>query len=186
MTADQTLKDADHRMDQAIEAMKHDFSTYRTGRASPVLLERITVDYYGTETPLNQVANVSTPEARQLMITPYDKNLLGAIEKAIQRSDLGINPTNDGQNIRLIFPPMTEERRKELVKQVNARAEQACVAIRNVRHHALDHLKALQKNKEITEDDLKGLETKVQKLTDSHIDTVHELQKKKDAELMEI
>lgn len=186
MTVEEIFKDCEHRMDQAIEAMKHDFSTYRTGRASPVVLDRIHIDYYGVETPISQVANVSTPEARQLMITPYDKNMMGAIEKAIQRSDLGINPTNDGQNIRLIFPPMTEDRRRDLVKQVNQRAEQACVAVRNVRHHALDHLKAAKERKEITEDELKAHETRVQKITDGHIATVHEVQKKKDAELMEV
>lgn len=166
--------------------MLHDFSTYRTGRASPILLERIHVDYYGVETPITQVGNVSTPEARQLLITPYDKSMLGPIEKAILKSDLGINPNNDGTAIRLIFPAMTEERRKELVKQVNQRAEQACVAIRNVRHHAIDHLKTMQKNKEITEDDLKGHETRVQKQTDAHIAKIHDLQKKKDTELMEV
>jgi ribosome recycling factor len=186
MTVPEIFQDAEHRMDQAISAMLHDFSTYRTGRASPVILERVTVDYYGTDTPISQVANISTPEARQLMITPYDRSMLGPIEKAIQKSDLGINPNNDGANIRLNFPPMTEERRRELVKQVNQRAEQACVAVRNVRHHALDHLKALEKAKEISQDELKGHEQKVQKLTDTHIAKVHELQKKKDEELMEV
>lgn len=186
MTLEEIFVDCEHRMDQAIEAMLHDFSTYRTGRASPALLDRIVVDYYGVDTPISQTANISTPEARQLLITPYDKSMIGPIEKAIQKSDLGINPSNDGASIRLSFPPMTEERRKELVKQVNARAEQACVAIRNVRHHAIDHLKALQKSKEISEDELKTNETKVQKHTDTHIAKVHDLQKKKDAELMEV
>lgn len=186
MTVNEILQDAEHKMDQAIKAMLHDFSTYRTGRASPVILERVTVDYYGVETPLTQVANVSVPEARQLLITPYDKNMIGTIERAILKSDLGINPNNDGAAIRLNFPPMTEERRKELVKQVNQRSEQACVAVRNCRHHALDHLKALQKGKEISEDELKGHEAKVQKMTDTHIANVHDHQKKKDAELMEI
>ncbi len=186
MTVEEILTDADHRMDQALDAMKHDFSTYRTGRASPVLLERIMVDYYGVETPVSQVGNVSTPEARQLMITPYDKNLMSVIERAILKSDLGINPTNDGVNIRLIFPPMTEERRKEMVKQVNARTEQGCVAVRNVRHHAMEHIKAAKDRKEITEDEQKSLEQRVQKLTDGHVAKAHELQKKKDAELMEV
>lgn len=186
MSVESILQDAEHRMDQAIEAMKHDFQTYRTGRANPVILERVKVDYYGVETPVTQVGNVSVPEPRQLMITPYDKSMLGVIEKAIQKSDLGINPTNDGANIRLNFPQMTEERRREMVKQVNARAEQACVAIRNVRRDAHHHLDALQKNKEITEDDLKSQKGKVDKLTDKHIDNVHEIQKKKDQELMEV
>lgn len=183
---DDILQDADRRMKQAVEAMIHDFSTYRTGRANPLVLERVHVDYYGVETPLNQIANISVPEPRQLLITPYDKSLLGGIERAIIKSDLGINPNNDGANIRLNFPQMSEERRKELVKQINNRAEQACVAIRNVRRDANEHLKAAQKNKEIGEDDEKQFETKIQKMTDKHIADVHELQKKKDAELMEV
>ncbi len=183
---DDILQDADRRMKHATEAMVHDFSTYRTGRANPVVLERVHVDYYGTETPLNQIANISVPEPRQLLIAPYDKSLLGPIERAIIKSDLGINPNNDGANIRLNFPQMSEERRKELVKQINSRAEQACVAIRNVRRDANEHLKAAQKNKEIGEDDEKQFESKIQKLTDKHIADVHELQKKKDAELMEV
>lgn len=183
---DEILQDAERRMKHAVEAMSHDFSTYRTGRANPVVLERVHIDYYGVETPLNQVANISVPEPRQLVITPYDKSMLGPIEKAIMKSDLGINPNNDGINIRLNFPQMSEERRKELVKQVNARAEQACVAIRNVRRDANEHLKGAQKNKEIGEDVEKQFETKIQKSTDKFIAEVHDLQKKKDAELMEV
>jgi ribosome recycling factor len=186
MTTEEIVKDAEHRMKHAIEAMMHDFGTYRTGRANPMVLERVHVDYYGVEIPINQVANISVPEPRQLMITPYDKSSLGAIERAILKSDLGINPSNDGQNIRLNFPQMTEERRKEMVKMVNQRAENACVAIRNVRRDAIDHLKAAEKKKEISEDDLKRLEDRVQKLTDKYVAEAHELQKKKDAELMEV
>ncbi|MBX3118757.1 MAG: ribosome recycling factor [Fimbriimonadaceae bacterium] len=186
MTPQEILQDADKRMSHAVEVMLHDFSTIRTGRANPAVLERVHVDYYGTDTPVNQVANVSIPEPRQLMITPYDKNMIGTIEKAIMKSDLGITPMNDGQNIRLVFPQMTEDRRKDLVKQVNARAEQACVAIRNVRRDANEHLKAAEKRKEMSEDDLKGHETTIQKYTDKHIADVHEHQKKKDAELMEV
>lgn len=186
MNAEQILQDADRRMKHAIEAMVHDFSTYRTGRASPAVLERVHVDYYGTETPINQVANVSVPEARQLLIQPYEKSMVPVIERAILKSDLGISPTNDGTGIRLIFPQMTEERRKEMVKQVNARAEQCIVAIRNVRRDANDHLKQLQKNKELSEDDLKGWETKVQKITDKYVEETHGVQKQKDAELMQV
>ena len=186
MTADQIIKDAENRMKHAIEAMTHDFASYRTGRASPSVLERVHVEYYGVETPVNQIANISTPEPRQLLIAPYDKSSLGAIERAILKSDLGINPVNDGTGIRLNFPPMTEERRKDMVKQVNARAEHAAVAIRNVRRDANDHLKAAQKNKEISEDDLKHHEQKIQKITDKYIADVHDLQKKKDGELMEV
>lgn len=186
MTVDQIIKDAENRMKHAIEAMSHDFASYRTGRAAPSVLERVHVDYYGTETPVNQIANISTPEPRQLLIQPYDKSSLAAIERAILKSDLGINPVNDGTGIRLNFPQMTEERRRDMVKQVNARSEQGAVAIRNVRRDANEHLKTAQKNKEISEDDLKQLEAKIQKLTDKYIADVHDLQKKKDAELMEI
>src|SRR5579862_6513784 len=168
MTTDSIYKDAEHRMKSAVDAMVHDFSSYRTGRASPSVLERVHVDYYGTETPVNQIANVSTPEPRQLLIQPYDKTALAAIERAILKSDLGINPVNDGTGIRLNFPQMTEDRRKEMVKMVNGRSENAVVAIRNVRRDANDHLKAAQKNKEISEDDLKHHEAKVQKFTDKY------------------
>ena len=185
-TAQEILDDAEHRMKQAIESMVHDFSTYRTGRASPAVLERVHVDYYGVETPISQVANVSVPEPRQLLIQPYDKSTIPLIEKAIMKSDLGINPNTDGNGIRLIFPQMTEERRKDMVKQVNTRAEHAAVAIRNVRRDANEHLKTMQKNKLMSEDDLKGHEAKVQKLTDKYVEDAHVLQKKKDQELMEI
>jgi ribosome recycling factor len=186
MTTEEIVKDAEQRMKHAIEAMAHDFTTYRTGRASPSVLERVHVEYYGVETPVNQIATISIPEPRQLMITPYDKTALAAIERAILKSDLGINPSNDGQNIRLNFPQMTEERRKEMVKMVNSRAENACVAVRNVRRDAIEHLKSAEKKKEISEDDLKRLEDRVQKLTDKFVAEAHELQKKKDAELMEV
>lgn len=173
-------------MKHAIDAMVHDFGTYRTGRASPSVLERVHVEYYGVETPISQLANISVPEPRQLLIQPYDKSSVAAIERAIMKSDLGINPNNDGTGIRLNFPQMTEERRRDMVKQVNARAEQAIVAIRNVRRDANDQYKQLQKNKEISEDDLKSWEAKVQKSTDKFVEQVHDLQKKKDAELMEV
>jgi ribosome recycling factor len=178
--------DAERRMRHAIDAMLHDFSTIRTGRATPALLERITVEYYGADTPLSQVSNITVTDARTLTISPYEKNLLGPIEKAIMKSDLGINPNNDGQNIRLIFPQMTEERRKELVKQVNARAETCVVAIRNVRRDANDHAKKAIKEQHLSEDDLKSFEAKVQKLTDKFVEETHALQKKKDTDLMEV
>lgn len=186
MTVDQIFKDAESRMKHAVEAMVHDFASYRTGRASPSVLDRVHVDYYGVETPVSQLANVSVPEPRQLLIQPYDKSGLAAIERAILKSDLGINPVNDGTGIRLNFPQMTEERRRDMVKQVNGRSENAIVAIRNVRRDANEHLKAAQKNKEISEDDLKHHEAKIQKITDKFIADVHDLQKKKDAELMEV
>ncbi len=186
MTADQMLKDGDHRMKQALEAMLHDFASYRTGRANPAVLDRVHVEYYGTETPMNQIANISIPEPRQLMITPYDKSSLASIERAILKSDLGINPSNDGINIRLNFPTMTEERRKEMVKQVNSRTEAACIAIRNVRRDVIEHLKGLEKEKELSEDQLSSNEKKVQELTDRHIAQAHTLQKQKEEELLEV
>lgn len=186
MSADSILKDAEHRMKQAVEAMVHDFGTYRTGRANPSVLERVHVEYYGSEVPLNQIANISVPEPRQLLIQPYEKQMTPIIERAIQKSDLGINPVNDGTGIRLNFPQMTEDTRKAMVKQVNARAEQACVAIRNVRRDAIDHLKGLEKKKELTEDTLKHEEQKVQKITDKYIEQAHDLQKKKDQELLTV
>lgn len=186
MSVDTILQDAEHRMKSSVDAMVHDFSTYRTGRASPAVLERVHVEYYGVETPINQIANVSVPEPRQLLIQPYERNMVVVIERAIMKSDLGINPINDGTGIRLTFPQMTEERRKDMVKQVNVRTEQACVAIRNVRRDAIEHLKGLQKNKEINEDDLKHHEVTVQKYTDKFIAQAHDLQKKKEHELMEV
>jgi ribosome recycling factor len=186
MSVSDIFKETEHKMKAAIDAMTHDFASYRTGRASPAVLERVHVDYYGTETPLNQVANISVPEPRQLLIQPWERNMIPAIERAIMKSDLGINPVNDGTGIRLNFPQMTEERRKEMVKQVNARTEQCRVSIRNVRREAIDHLKALEKKKEITEDEVKGNETKIQKLTDQYIAQADDLGKKKDAELMQV
>lgn len=186
MSVNQILKDAEHKMQSAIDAMTHDFASYRTGRASPAVLERVHVDYYGTETPITQVANVSVPEPRQLLIQPYDRSMVPAIERAIMKSDLGINPVNDGSGIRLNFPQMTEDRRKEMVKQVSARTEQARVAIRNVRREAIDGLKGLEKKKEITEDEVKGQESKVQKITDAAVHKADELGKKKEAELMQV
>jgi ribosome recycling factor len=144
------------------------------------------VDYYGVQTPVSQVATVSVPEPRQLMLSPYDKSMLGTIERAILASDLGVNPNNDGQNIRLIFPEMTEDRRKELVKQVHNRTEEACVSIRHARREAIDLLKKAKEAKEMGEDDEKRYEKEVQTLTDKYIDHAHELQKKKDDELMHI
>lgn len=173
-------------MKKATEAMQHDFARIRTGRANPLVLEPITVDYYGVQTPVSQVATVSVPEPRQLMLSPYDKSMLGTIERAILASDLGVNPNNDGQNIRLIFPEMTEDRRKELVKQVHNRTEEACVSIRHARREAIDLLKKAKEAKEMGEDDEKRYEKEVQTLTDKYIDHAHELQKKKDDELMHI
>jgi ribosome recycling factor len=149
-------------------------------------LDRVHVEYYGTETPITQIANVSIPEPRQLLIQPYEKHMTPVIEKAIMKSDLGINPVNDGSGIRLTFPSMTEDRRKEMVKQVHARTEQCKVAIRNVRRDANDAIRALEKKKEITEDDVKGNETRIQKLTDTYSAKGEEIGKKKEAELLTV
>lgn len=173
-------------MKSAIEAMIHDFATYRTGRANPAILDRIAVDYYGSDTPINQVANISTPDPRTLMITPWEKNMLSVIERAILKSDLGINPTNDGVCIRLALPQMSEDRRRDLAKQVAQRTEQAVIAIRNVRRDAIHQEQAKLKAKEISEDELKAFENKIQKSTDKFVDEAHTLQKKKEAELMEV
>lgn len=186
MSVSDILKDCEQRMKSAIDAMTQDFSSYRTGAANVAVLDRVTVDYYGTESPVTQVASVSKPEPRQLLITPYDKSMTPMIERAIMKSDLGINPVSDGQGIRLNFPAMTEDRRKEMVKQVHARTEQGRVSIRNVRREAMDGFKSLQKAKEITEDDVKGHETKVQKLTDQFVAQADDLGKKKEAELMQV
>ncbi|MBS1705812.1 MAG: ribosome recycling factor [Armatimonadetes bacterium] len=183
---EELYQDAERRMKHAIEVMVHDFQTIRTGRANPIVLERVHVEYYGAETPLNQIANINITDPRQLTIQPYEKNMLGVIEKAILKSDLGITPTNDGTAIRLNFPPMSEDRRKEMVKQVNHRSEQAIIAVRNVRRDAIEHAKTKQKNKEISEDDLKAFEAKIQKLTDKYVEESHAVSKKKDAELMEV
>lgn len=180
------VKHAEDLMKKATEAMQHDFARIRTGRANPLVLEPIHVDYYGVQTPVSQVATVSVPEPRQLMLAPYDKSMLSVIEKAIQASDLGVNPTNDGQNIRLIFPEMTEERRKELVKQVHNRTEECAVSIRHARREALDQLKKAKDAKEMGEDEEKRYDKEVQALTDKYIEHAHELQRKKDDELMHI
>jgi ribosome recycling factor len=186
MSANEIFKDVEHRMQSALDAMTHDFSSYRTGRASPAVLDRVHVDYYGTETPISQLANISVPEPRQLLIQPWDKSTIALIERAIIKSDLGMNPNNDGTGIRLNFPQMTEERRKDLVKQVHARLETCKVAIRNVRRDANDQFKAMVKNKEIGEDEEKGNETRIQKLTDQYVAKADELGKSKEQELMTV
>src|SRR5207249_1766458 len=163
-----------------------EFGSIRTGRASPVFVEKLRVDYYGSEVPLQQLAGFSVPEPRLLVISPYDKNAIKAIEKAIQSSDLGITPSNDGQVIRLSFPPLTEERRKELVKQVHHRVEEGRVAVRNVRRHHKDDLEKLEREGTISEDDLARSEKELQKLTDRFVAEIDEIQRHKEQELMEV
>jgi ribosome recycling factor len=186
VTVDGSLKDADHKMDQALVHLREDLSSIRTGRASAAVLARVTVEYYGTPVPLNQLASVNVPEPRLLVIQPFDKNSIAQVEKAIQQSDLGITPSNDGQVIRLAFPPLTEERRKELVKQVHHRAEEGRVAVRNVRRHAKDDIEKLEREHLISEDDLSRGEKELQKLTDRYVGEIDEIQRHKESELMEV
>ena len=179
-------KEFDAKMQKTIDVVMSDFASVRAGRANAAVLDKITVDYYGAPTPLNQVAAISSPDPRSLMIQPWDSTLLKAIEKAIQTSDLGINPQNDGKVIRLAFPQLTEERRKELTKQVRKYAENGKVAIRNVRREAMDKLKALQKKSEITEDDCKDFEKELQDMTEKRCKQIDELTAKKETELMAV
>ncbi len=177
---------AKEKMTKSISALNSEYNSIRAGRANPAVLDSIRVDYWGVPTPVNQMAAVSVAEARILVIQPWDKSALKLIEKAIQTSDIGINPQNDGTVIRLTFPPLTEERRKVLVKEVKATAENSKVAIRNIRRDALEKLKTMKKNSEITEDDLKYGETEVQKITDDFIKQVDSVASAKEAEIMEI
>ncbi len=174
------------KMDDVIERLEKELANIRAGRANPSVLDRVSVDYYGVDTPINQVAAVATPEARTLTITPWDPSLMSLIEKAILKSDLGLNPSNDGRTMRLNFPAPTEERRKALSKEVHTYCEEAKVAVRNVRRDAIDKFKAMKKSSEITEDDLKDLENEVQKITDKKIKLLDEIYSKKNKEIMEI
>ena len=179
-------KEFENKMKKTCEALTTQFATIRAGRANTAVLNPITVNYYGVDTPLLQVASVSTPDPRSLMIQPWDGSLLKAIEKAILASDLGINPQNDGRAIRLVFPPLTEERRKDLVKQTKKYGEEAKVAIRNIRRDAIDKFKKQQKASDITEDDYKIAEKDIQKLTDDYIKEIDKITERKDKELSEI
>ncbi|MBR5536430.1 MAG: ribosome recycling factor [Clostridia bacterium] len=174
------------KMEKTIEVMKHEFNTIRAGRANVAVLDKITVDYYGAPTPIQQIASVSTPEPRMLAIQPWDASALKLIEKAILASDLGINPTNDGKIVRLLFPQLTEERRRELTKEVKHMAENGKIAVRNIRRDAIDHFKKAQKASEITEDELKLLEKEMQDLTDKYVKEVDVESAKKEKELMEL
>ena len=180
------FKDFARRMDKALDHLNEEFGAVRAGRANPKVLDRITVEYYGSETPLNGVATISSPDARTLVIQPWDTKLLKDIAKAIQVSDLGINPQNDGRVIRLVFPQLTEDRRKELVKQVKKYAEDAKVAMRNIRRDGMDYIKKLKKNSEITEDDQKKAEKDLQDLLDKYIKKVDAATAAKEKELMAI
>jgi ribosome recycling factor len=183
---DDLFGDAERRMQRAVEALKQDIASIRTGRASSALIERITVDYYGTPTPINQVASISIPEARLLVIQPWDRKMLVDIEKAIQKSDLGINPNNDGQVIRLAIPPLNEERRREMVRTLHKKLDEHKVAIRNVRRDAQDKLRDREKKKEVSEDELKRSTERLQKLTDRFIDEMDKVGKTKELEILEV
>lgn len=178
--------DAKLRMDKAIDSLGRELAKLRAGRANPAILDRVTVEYYGAQTPLNQLSSVTVPEARLLLITPYDKTAIGNIEKAILKSDLGLTPSSDGQVIRIIIPALTEERRKDLVKIVSKTAEESKVAVRNIRRDANDELKKQKNDGELTEDDLRSATDEVQKLTDSYITKVDAKAKEKEQEIMEV
>ena len=186
MTVDSALKAATEKMDKAIAVLKDELAGVRTGRATPALLQRVVVDYYGTPVPIQQLASFSVPEPRTLVISPFDRNAIAAMEKAIMGSDLGITPGNDGTVIRLSFPPLTEERRKELIKLVHHRGEEGRVAVRNIRRHSKEELEKLEREGGISEDDLVRSEKELQRLTDKHISDIDEVVAHKDAELKEI
>ena len=181
-----TLNRYEEKMTKTINVLVKDLAAIRAGRANPAVLDKITIEYYGTPTPLDQVAAVSTPEPRTLQIQPWDASTLKAIEKAIYASDLGLNPQNDGKSIRLNFPPLTEERRKDLIKQCHKMGEDSKVAVRNIRRDAIDKFKAAQKKSEMTEDELHDGEEKMQKLTDKYVKLIDEMVAKKSKELAEV
>ncbi len=180
------IQDAERRMQKAVEAAGHDYSTIRTGRANPLILENIKVDYYGTATPLNQLAGISVPEPRQLLVTPWDKSIINTILKSIQSSDIGLTPMSDGNVIRLNVPALTEERRRDLVKQLHKKSEDHKIAVRNVRRDANERIKEEQKKSAITEDDAKREQDSTQKLTDKYIAEIDKLTQAKEAELREV
>jgi ribosome recycling factor len=182
----QIITEAGAHMDKTHQALLHEFATVRTGRAAASILDKVHVDAYGSSMALNQVANIKVPEPQTILIEPWDKSVMGAIEKAILSSDLGLNPSNDGQVIRVPFPPLTEERRKELVKLCRTYAEEARVAVRNIRRDANHKLDKLGKDGEASEDDVRRSEAEVQKLTDSHVKDIDDALKRKEAEIMEV
>ena len=181
-----SLENMQERMEKVIDNLETNYSEIRAGRANPTILNRVSVEYYGVPTPINQVASVSVPEARLIVIQPWDRSILSQIEKAIEKADIGIHPMNDGQVIRLSFPELTEERRKEIVKDVKKTAEEAKVAVRNVRRDEMDEAKAKLKNKEISEDEEKSLEDKIQKETDKYVAKIDEIADRKEKEIMSV
>lgn len=183
---DDALLDATDRMEKAVDALRRDLATIRTGRASPALVEHLRVDYYGTETPLNQLATISTPEARLIVIQPWDKASIGAVEKAILKSDIGLNPSNDGTVIRLAIPQLTEERRRDIAKQVRKRVEEARVEVRNIRRDCHDQIRKLEHDHEISQDDLHRAETELQKLTDDQVKQIDKVGHEKEEEVLAV
>ncbi len=181
-----TYKEIEVKMKKSVHFLEEELAGIRAGRANPTLLDKVQIDYYGTPTPINQVGNISVPEARLMIIQPWDASMLNEIEKAILKSDLGISPNNDGKIIRLVFPPLTEERRKELKKVVHKKGEETKVSVRAIRRDALDHFKKDKKNSIITEDDLKDIEKDMQELTNNYIEEVDEIISAKENELMEV
>ncbi len=182
----QRLADANQRMEKSVEALHRELMTVRTGRASPALLERLHVDYYGSPTPLQSIAGISVPEASMLVIQPYDRTSLAAIEKAIQKSDLGLNPSNDGQVIRVAIPQLTEERRKELVKVIHRKAEEARVAVRNIRRDEVEHLRRVEKDGHVSKDEVAAKLIEAQKITDLFIARIDDAIQRKEAEILEV
>ncbi|MGD9910495.1 MAG: ribosome recycling factor [Candidatus Izemoplasmatales bacterium] len=180
------LMEAEERMEHTLVSMHKNFATVRSGRANPKMLERVMVDYYGVETPINQVSSVSVPEGNQIYIKPYDKSLVSKIEKAIFAANLGVTPSNDGIGVRIVLPPLTEEKRRESVKTIHKMSEDDKVAIRNIRRDAITHFKKMEKDKALTEDDLKYYEEEVQKLTDKFIAEIDKAFKEKEVEIMSI
>jgi ribosome recycling factor len=183
---EERLKDAKRRMQGAVAALGSEFASVRTGRASTALLDRVTVDAYGTRTPLNQLATINAPEPRLLTIQPFDRSIMQSVEKAIMESDLGLTPNNDGQTIRLAIPQLTEERRKEMVRLIHKMAEEGRVAVRNVRRDVLNEMKRAEKDGELSQDELKGGQDEVQKLTDAEVKAIDELMARKEAEILEV
>ena len=183
---DQTLREADQKMNKAVEHAKEEFSAIRTGRAHPAMFNKLTADYYGTPTPIQQLASFQSPEARTVLIQPYDRQATAAIEKAIRDSDLGVNPTDDGKVIRVVMPELTEERRKEYIKLARSKAEDSRVSVRNIRRSAKQSLEKAEKDGEVGQDDVIGAEKRLEGMTKKHVDEIDELLKHKESELLEV
>ena len=182
----ETLNEADAKMKKAVEVTREDFAAIRTGRANPSMFHKLTADYYGTQTPLQQLASFTAPEPRVIIVAPYDMSSLSAIEKAIRDSDLGVNPTDDGKTIRVVLPELTEERRKDYIKMAKSKAEDGRISVRNIRRHAKQTLEKLEKDGEVGKDDVTGAEKRLDGITKKHVDEIDEMLKHKEAELLEV